>query len=76
ENPSFSVNNALLSRSLVVPFGKLSLEALSKLVIRVAAERGRQLEEDLVTALARAADGDARAVLNLLDAVLSVATEQ
>jgi putative ATPase len=72
ENPSFSVNNALLSRSLTVPMQKISHDALAQLFVRVAQREERNLNPDLAQILARAADGDARAGLNLLEAVLGV----
>jgi putative ATPase len=76
ENPSFSVNNALLSRSLTIPMQKISDDALAQLFIRVARREERTLNPDLAQILARAADGDARAGLNLLEAVLGVTKDK
>ncbi|WP_141731343.1 replication-associated recombination protein A [Oligoflexus tunisiensis] len=76
ENPSFSVNNALLSRSLTIPMQKISTEALAQLFTRVAQREERTLNPDLALILARAADGDARAGLNLLEAVLGVTRDK
>lgn len=76
ENPSFSVNNALLSRSLTIPMQKISDEALAQLFVRVAKREERTLNADLAQILARAADGDARAGLNLLEAVLGVTRDK
>jgi putative ATPase len=76
ENPSFSVNNALLSRSLTIPMQKISDEALAQLFVRVAKREERMLNSDLAQILARAADGDARAGLNLLEAVLGVTKDK
>lgn len=75
ENPSFSVNNALLSRSLTIPFKKLGVADLATLLKSIASDQGRRIAPDLADALARAADGDARAALNLLEAVLAVAPQ-
>ncbi len=75
ENPSFSVNNALLSRSLTIPFKKLDSAQLADLLIGVAQKQKLCIDADLGEALARAADGDARAGLNLLEAVLASARE-
>ena len=74
ENPSFSVNNALLSRSLTIPFRKLAADKLQELLQRVARDHGRELAPDLSQALAQAADGDGRAALNLLEAILGVSS--
>lgn len=71
ENPSFSVNNALLSRSLTIPFKKIAEKDLVLLMQRVAKEQRRTLAPDLAEALGRAADGDARAALNLLEALMA-----
>ncbi len=76
ENPSFSVNNALLSRSLTIPMQKISDEALAQLFVRVARREERILNPDLAQILARAAGGDARAGLNLLEAVLGVTQDK
>ncbi|HET9241195.1 MAG TPA: replication-associated recombination protein A [Oligoflexus sp.] len=76
ENPSFSVNNALLSRSLTIPMQKINDEALAQLFVRVAKREERILNPDLAQILARAADGDARAGLNLLEAVLGVTKDK
>jgi putative ATPase len=79
ENPSFEVNAALLSRSKVFVLKPLDTEAIARIVRRAAtdAERGLGQEgpvltDDAVAAIARFANGDARAALNLLQ--LAVAT--
>jgi putative ATPase len=74
ENPSFEVNNALLSRARVYVLKSLDAADLSKLLDRALTDRERGLGElDLqIDAGARelllsAADGDARRMLNLLE---------
>lgn len=74
ENPSFEVNNALLSRSRVYVLKSLDDVALHKVLDRALndAERGlggRELSLDAEAAniLVRSADGDARRLLNLLE---------
>src|SRR4030081_26101 len=74
ENPSFEVNNALLSRARVYVLKPLGEAALDKLLGRALADRERGLGSlDLeIDAAARelllaAADGDARRMLNLLE---------
>jgi len=73
ENPSFEVNNALLSRCRVYVLQSFSQAQLRQLITRalqsdigLAAKRlklGKGVEELLITA----ADGDARRALNLLE---------
>lgn len=74
ENPSFEVNNALLSRSRVYVLKALSSEQITEVIQRalVDSERGlgaRQLtiSESALSLLVRAADGDARRALNLVE---------
>jgi len=74
ENPSFEVNNALLSRARVYVLKPLNAEDLGKLLDRALAdeERGLGRLKLHIDAAARelllaAADGDARRLLNLLE---------
>ncbi|MBQ9875015.1 MAG: replication-associated recombination protein A [Thermoguttaceae bacterium] len=79
ENPFFTVNNALLSRSRVFQFEPLGLDDVKALVRRAAAdpERGLgaydvELRDDALDYLAAICDGDARRALSTLEvAVLS-----
>jgi putative ATPase len=81
ENPSFEVNSALLSRCRVVILRQLTPEELVTLMKRALADEERGLasklavEEDALFWLARQANGDARFVLNVLEALTSVAPE-
>ncbi len=76
ENPSFSVNNALLSRSLTIPMQKINEQELAELFSRVAMKEGRILSSEVALILSRAADGDARAGLNLLETLLGVSQDE
>lgn len=74
ENPSFEVNNALLSRSRVYVLKSLTEADLHKVLIRALSDtdkglggRHLQMDELATAALLRAADGDARRLLNLLE---------
>lgn len=74
ENPSFSLNNALLSRARVYVLKSLTLDEIAEVVRRALAhaafgERDRPLtlDEEGLRLLAQAADGDARRALNLLE---------
>ncbi len=71
ENPSFELNAALLSRAQVLTLDRLDEAALAALAARAEAELGRLLP---LTPGARAlmigmADGDGRALLNLVEQV-------
>ncbi len=78
ENPSFEVYSAILSRVLVFRFQSLNADALVKILKRALARPesalGRtDIGDDVLGAIARAADGDARRALGLLDAVAASA---
>ncbi|GGJ84462.1 replication-associated recombination protein A [Pseudomonas matsuisoli] len=73
ENPSFELNNALLSRARVYVLKSLTEEAMRKLVQRALTEakglgdRHLELPEASFQMLRAAADGDGRRLLNLLE---------
>ena len=73
ENPSFELNNALLSRARVYVLKSLDEAALRKMVQHaLTSERGlaaQQLHmpEESIQLLLQAADGDGRRLLNLLE---------
>jgi putative ATPase len=74
ENPSFEVNNALLSRARVYVLKSLTAEDLSKLLDRALSDAARGLgslnlhiDPEARELLLAAADGDARRMLNLLE---------
>ncbi len=73
ENPSFELNNALLSRARVYVLKSLDDQALQLLLARALSdprglgERGLSIESQAQQLLVRAADGDGRRLLNLLE---------
>ncbi|WP_349570205.1 replication-associated recombination protein A [Azotobacter salinestris] len=73
ENPSFELNNALLSRARVYVLKSLDEAALRRLAERALSEErglgGRRLSlpEESLQMLLAAADGDGRRLLNLLE---------
>jgi putative ATPase len=74
ENPSFEVNAALLSRSKVFVLQPLTGDAVEQIVRRALLDRERGLgsmeidvSDEAFAAMARFANGDARAALNLLE---------
>ncbi|MBX9927546.1 MAG: replication-associated recombination protein A [Gemmatimonadaceae bacterium] len=80
ENPSFELNGALLSRMRVFVLEPLTTDAIAALVDRALADRERGLgarelviAADARSALAEAADGDARRALTVLDAAAELA---
>ena len=74
ENPSFELNNALLSRCRVYVLRSLEAEDICNIIHRALkdneiglGERKLDITEDALQLLANAADGDARKALNLLE---------
>lgn len=80
ENPSFELNNALLSRARVYVLKSLDINDLKHIIdramqdgIRGLAGRDIKMGEKLREQLAQAADGDGRRVLNLLEIAIDLA---
>ncbi|GHE05786.1 ATPase AAA [Defluviimonas sp. 20V17] len=71
ENPSFELNAALLSRAQVIVLERLDLADLERLAQRAEKDLGRALPltGDARDALLEMADGDGRALLNLIEQV-------
>jgi len=74
ENPSFTLNNALLSRCRVIVLKALGVSALEQVLQRAIKvlqeqEQGFSLAADALQWLAKASDGDARYALNALQAL-------
>lgn len=83
ENPSFELNNALLSRVRVYVLKMIEKEDLAQLLEwaltdeeRGAGARPATLEGDARDLMIQVADGDARVLLNLLEIGLDLAPEQ
>ncbi len=73
ENPSFELNAALLSRSQVLILTRLTLADLERLAQRAEREMDRALPLDgpAREALLEMADGDGRALLNLIEQIMA-----
>ncbi|WP_298974937.1 replication-associated recombination protein A [uncultured Roseobacter sp.] len=77
ENPSFELNSALLSRSQVLVLRRLETEALNELIARAEEMLGKQLplDADARSALVQMADGDGRALLNLVEQASTIVAD-
>ncbi|NQY25824.1 MAG: replication-associated recombination protein A [Piscirickettsiaceae bacterium] len=80
ENPSFELNNALLSRARVYVLQSLDSKDLRQIIDRAMndselglADRGIELNDELREQLSEAVDGDGRRVLNLLEIAIDLA---
>lgn len=83
ENPSFSLNNALLSRTRVCVLNKIAPQSLNQVLQRALLDvelgLGSQhimLELDAEQLLLQMADGDARRLLNLLEQAADAVSTQ
>ncbi|MDD5114163.1 MAG: replication-associated recombination protein A [Methylobacter sp.] len=81
ENPSFALNNALLSRARVYVLNSLTaddlLDVLNKALTdtkRGLGSLGVEIADDIKLQFAQAADGDARRLLNLLEIAVELAS--
>jgi putative ATPase len=80
ENPSFELNNALLSRARVYVLKSLTEGDLKRVVEHALQRRATEgaaisIENDALDLIARAADGDARRALNMLELGLDLAAD-
>jgi putative ATPase len=80
ENPSFELNNALLSRARVYVLKPLGVADVHKVLARALLDnemglgaRHLDISNDACDLIAQAADGDARRALNLLEIVADLA---
>ena len=73
ENPSFELNSAILSRVQILVLERLSIPDLAKLLERAEIILGSQINIDIdaKTELLKIADGDGRALLNLIENIIS-----
>lgn len=82
ENPSFELNNALLSRARVYVLKSLEDQAIKQLLQRAVStaqrglgDLGLHIDDEGLELLATAADGDARRALNLLEIASDLAED-
>jgi putative ATPase len=83
ENPSFALNNALLSRARVYVLNALTPDDLKSLIDKTLTDRLKglgdlniEMPEDIKHQFAEAADGDARKLLNLLEIAVELAASK
>ncbi len=76
ENPSFSVNSALLSRSTLVTLDALTNSDLKRIINRVEKELKIDLKAETRDLIIKFANGDARKSLNILESALDVVANQ
>jgi putative ATPase len=80
ENPSFALNNALLSRARVYVLNALTADDLMVVIDKALTDKVRglgelaiEIAEDIRLQFAQAADGDARRLLNLMEIAVELA---
>ena len=73
ENPSFSLNSALLSRCQVLVLDRLSVQDLEQILtnIQIKMNNTLLLSLDAKNALIDLADGDARSLINMIEQIFS-----
>jgi putative ATPase len=83
ENPSFELNNALLSRVKTYVLKSLQPDDITCLLKRAVADeqaglgqRGIRIDDGLIGQIAETADGDARRALNMLEIAADLANDE
>jgi len=83
ENPSFELNNALLSRCKTYVLKSIQADEMTRLLKRALldktsglGERDVVINDDMLQLIASQADGDARRALNFLEIAVDLATEE
>ncbi len=76
ENPFFSVNPPLLSRSTLFRLEPLSVGALLVLLRRALGREGASATEEALVRLAHLVEGDARAALTSLEVAIAIAASR
>jgi len=66
ENPSFEINNAIASRTVIFHFKALTEEELKRILINAAKGRG-EVAPDVLEKISQAATGDGRRAVTLLE---------
>jgi putative ATPase len=67
ENPSFEVNNALLSRTRVIVLNSLDSASLKKLIKKAAKFSGRKISKSAISVLVELSGGDGRTAVNSIE---------
>ena len=73
ENPAFSVNPALRSRSSVFALVPVGEDSIAQLLQKAARQEGFQIADDAVQLIARRCTGDARQALTALEVAVALA---
>ena len=82
ENPSFELNNALLSRARIYKLLSLATDELMQVLTQALAQdkelqaRGIRAADEVLLTICKAADGDARRALNILEVAADMADEE
>jgi len=82
ENPSFELNNALLSRARVYVLKKLCDEEIKQVIERALmhpagfSDLDIVIDDELINILCNAADGDARKSLNFLELAVDLSSQE
>ena len=76
ENPSFEVNNALLSRMRVVVLNALTEKDIEKLIKKATKTIGALIDNKAIRLLAKLSGGDARSAINSIELASQLVSEK
>ncbi|PJB83571.1 MAG: hypothetical protein CO090_00965 [Acidobacteria bacterium CG_4_9_14_3_um_filter_49_7] len=69
ENPAFSVNKAIRSRCLIMPFKPLSSDSIQQALADVSRKLEKEIDPETLIRIAHLSQGDMRQAFNMLEAV-------
>lgn len=70
ENPYYTLNKAILSRSIVIEFKKLKNIDIKKIVLNVVEKNNIEIDDEILEYIISVASGDARYAINILELIL------
>lgn len=71
ENPTYSLNKALLSRVLLLKFEKLSNEDINKILNNIIEKEKLDIRDEVLTLISNNSDGDVRYAINMLETLIN-----
>jgi len=67
ENPSFSINNALLSRTRAIRFNKVEVKENISILQKAASDLGVSVDKEILEKISMVSDGDLRSSINIIE---------
>lgn len=75
ENPSFYINDALLSRARSIKFSKIGVDAACKVLKKALAHLDLVIDEELLKVIALESEGDLRIAISIIESAAYIAED-